>query len=155
MKINSMLRLSCGVALLSVALAGQARADQELSPTYYKSVENDDVWMFPGWANCQGGGYCTNANDQVGYWVVANWGDGAAYVQGVTGTQVSPGDTAFVNILLTCDDGSYGRNHDTGSGPDGGLPPGYAYSWCYTASGNYGPANEVTFYYGVAKSDAS
>jgi len=111
--------------------------------------------MFPGWATCQGGGYCTNGSDQVGYWVLANWGDGAAYAEGVTGDQVSPGDTAFVQIALWCDDGSFGQNYFTGSGPSGGLPPSLAYSYCYTASGNYGTADHVTFTYGVAKDDAS
>lgn len=158
MKTGSKLGLCCGFALLSLALTGQARADQELSVTYDKWTTSFNDWIFQGWATCQGvptPWNCTNSSDQVGYWVKGNWSDGAAYAQGVVGDQVSAGDTAFVQIALYCDDGSWGHNYYTGSGPDGGNPPSYAYSWCYTSSGNYGTSYQVTFTYGVATTGAS
>lgn len=155
MKTSSSLRLLCGAALLTVALVGQARADQEISATYRKSTTSFDSELFPGWADCQApNSWCTSSGDYIGYWVWDSWDDGYAYA-GRAGGQVSPGDTAFVQIAQWCDDGSFGHNWNTGSGPDGGLPHDYAESSCFTASGNWGTSYEVTFTYGVAKTGSS
>jgi hypothetical protein len=157
MKISSGLGVFCGVALFTVALAGQARADQEISLDYWKSTSSFDSELWGGWATCQGVPIpwnCTNASDYVGYWVWESWSQGYSYV-GLGGAQVSPGDIGFVQIAQWCDDGSFGDNNRTGSGPDGGSPPDYAESYCFTADGNFGTAYKVTFTYGVENKNAS
>jgi len=155
MKASLSLRLFCGVALMTVALASQARADQEISATYWKSTTSFAYELYPGSANCYApNSWCTSSSDYIEYGVWASWSDGYAYM-GRTGGHVSSGDTAFIQIAQWCDDGSFGYNYNTGSGPDGGLPNSYAESDCFTASGDYGTSYEVTFTYGVSKTGSS
>jgi hypothetical protein len=155
MRLSSMIPLCCVFASFSVALAGQARADQEISLDYNK-FQYPDEGVFGGWASCQGvpiPNNCVTATDTISYNLSWNWESGYARADRVNfRQQVSPGDSAYSQIALYCDDGSFGFTDypfGDGQGGDGQLPPIEVYSSCAN-----GGAYEAVFTYMVETTGA-
>lgn len=158
MKISSMLSLCCISTSLSVALAGQARADQEVVVDVTQSeYPTYDGW-FGGWASCYGvpSSNCGTATDKISYTLTAYWYNQYAYAEMVanSGYQVSTGDAAYAAIALYCYDGHGGFTWGhmdyefNGEGEDGQPPPSEVYDACDTEFGAY----EAVFTYSVEKS---
>lgn len=151
-----LLSLCCVFASFSIALAGQARADQEISHDVNK-FEYPSYNVFGGWATCQGVSIpwnCSTESDQVSYNLYASWSSGYAVSTVVDfGQQVSAGDTAFSQIALYCTDGTFGDTfypYGDGHAGDGHPPPTEVYSSCANGS-----SYEAVFTYGVEATGAS